>query len=181
MTELLRTGRITPQEYLLAMPQALDEVMKTRFNLDPQKIESERTVKSWAAVTEAFLNSAEGADWPGGDLNRDTLGRILEANNRTEPTEWRILSTQPVGANVAERQRDRTEGELNLSGQRSLTANAAPRYGTCTIFDAGHEFKQPAGDVLRRSDAAGGVIDLARIVFGVSDELGHAFWEERPD
>jgi hypothetical protein len=48
------------------------------------KFESGRIKKGWAAATEKFFKSPEGADWPGGEQNMMTLGKILEANNQAD-------------------------------------------------------------------------------------------------
>lgn len=40
--------------------------------------------QGWQEATEEFLHSEAGRLWPGGDRNRDTLARILQANNLTD-------------------------------------------------------------------------------------------------
>jgi hypothetical protein len=77
---LLMTGRITSEAFIAAQPQLLDNVMKERFGIDPAKVENERFQGSWAAATQEFLNSKDGEDWPGGEENKDILGRILAEN-----------------------------------------------------------------------------------------------------
>lgn len=55
----------------LGMP--LDEV-KEHF----QERQGQKEVKSWSEATEKFLNSAEGANWPGTEANKTTLGQIIQ-------------------------------------------------------------------------------------------------------
>ncbi len=44
------------------------------------------THNTWAACTEAFLNSPEGESWPGGEENKNILAALLEENGMIEPT-----------------------------------------------------------------------------------------------
>jgi hypothetical protein len=74
-------GEISPEQFIAAQPQLLDEYARTRLGIDPEKIAGDRFANSWTAATEEFLNSPEGADWPGGEANKEILGRILQENN----------------------------------------------------------------------------------------------------
>lgn len=42
-----------------------------------QQVTSDRTVAGWQQATQEFLNSPEGASWPGGEANKNLLGHVL--------------------------------------------------------------------------------------------------------
>jgi hypothetical protein len=77
-----KRGTISASEYI-EKSGVLDTYLQSRgvsvedLQEVTQQRGSERFERSWADATSAFLNGPEGADWPGGDANRDTLGRII--------------------------------------------------------------------------------------------------------
>ncbi|MGB9010628.1 MAG: hypothetical protein WCC18_18600 [Candidatus Acidiferrales bacterium] len=78
-----RTGLISPAEYLAATG-AFDAYL-TEKGIDPDvlKAQSEENranvaeMQTWAQATEEFKNSEAGADWPGGEQNRELLQQII--------------------------------------------------------------------------------------------------------
>jgi hypothetical protein len=78
-----RRGELTAPEYLKAsgeLEAAFDTYAKEKLGLDPETTMH----KNWASATEAFLNSPDGADWPGGTANQEIAARLLAENNLTD-------------------------------------------------------------------------------------------------
>ena len=78
---------------------------------------------------------------------------------------------------VFHRLRDRIDRHLDLSGEQ--VRHEARAIGHVGEVDAGHLLQQLAEDVRRAAVAAGGIVDLARMGFGVGDELRHGFDRQR--
>ena len=81
-----KRGEITAQEYIEKSGAVKDYLEKQGVPLDELKatIEQGRSKtfeQSWADATEEFLHSATGADWPGGEKNKEILGLKLSALN----------------------------------------------------------------------------------------------------
>jgi len=62
---------------------------------------------------------------------------------------------------------------------RAVSADAPPRYGTCTHVDPSHHLEQFARHVGRGPIARRCHADLARIGFRIGDELGNGFGRKR--
>lgn len=98
--------------------------------------EDQKYVQSWADATQQFLHSDAGADWPGGERNKEILGRVLADNDLLDAEDkvaalaaayqhakmYHLLEANPD----VERQREeskRKQGEelaKSLSGASSL-------------------------------------------------------------
>ena len=74
-------GEISPEQFIAAQPQLLDEYARTRLGIDPEKIAGERFRGSWATATKEFLESDAGKDWPGGDANQEVAARLIAEND----------------------------------------------------------------------------------------------------
>jgi hypothetical protein len=57
--------------------------------------QGDRYQQSWKDATEAFKQSADGADWPGGNENLKTVGELLIANG-FEDAEDKVAALQSV-------------------------------------------------------------------------------------
>ena len=81
-----KRGEISTAEYL-EQSGAMDEYLEKKgIPIDKLKnsiTQNEYTQfeQSWAQATEEFKNSPAGADWPGGNKNRDMLGMMLNQLN----------------------------------------------------------------------------------------------------
>jgi hypothetical protein len=80
-----KRGEIDTAEYL-AQSGAVDDYLKSQgVSIDELKASVEQTrnenrENSWKQVTQEFLSSPEGADWPGGEANVKIASRLLEEN-----------------------------------------------------------------------------------------------------
>ena len=86
---------------------------------------------------------------------------------------------QLAGPDVLDRRGTDAEHDLHLSAEQIGQRRSAPRYGTWTMFDAGHHLEQLAGDMGRGPVAGRRHVDLARIGLGVGDELGNGLGRNR--
>jgi hypothetical protein len=77
LDQQFKLGQLTTAEYL-DRTNAIGEYLASQ-GVDVAKLSQEQANESWAAATETFLNSAAGADWPGGTKNRALLGDKLAA------------------------------------------------------------------------------------------------------
>lgn len=76
----MKRGEITVQQYLNQsgeLARSFDQLAKDRLGLDPATVKETRFQNSWAGATQTFLDSEAGADWPGGNANREILGLKL--------------------------------------------------------------------------------------------------------
>lgn len=87
-----RRGELTPTEYLeqsgaindyLASQGVPVEALKR--TIEAQEVSAVQ--QSWGDAVEAFLHSPAGADWPGGDNNRDMIGLQITALGLTDATD----------------------------------------------------------------------------------------------
>jgi len=74
----LQRGELTPAEFIAKFPSALDEYARTRLGIDPQEVQNQRDQQPWITASEQFLQNHP--EWPGMDVNRDTLMQIIESN-----------------------------------------------------------------------------------------------------
>jgi hypothetical protein len=82
-----KRGDITTEQYLEKSGAINTYLTEHGMNPDALATVSDAIYQNtWAAATEAFLNSPQGESWPGGQTNMELMGRILEENNMTEPT-----------------------------------------------------------------------------------------------
>jgi trimeric autotransporter adhesin len=77
-----KRGEISTTDYLEQSGAFAEYMAKNGVPLNELKaqVEQGRTAQftnSWAAATDTFLNSPAGADWPGGDANKEILGLKL--------------------------------------------------------------------------------------------------------
>ena len=86
---------------------------------------------------------------------------------------------QLAGLNEAQRLQDRREAGLHLPAQQIGNITVAVRH--VDELDAGQLVEQFAGHVGRGAGADRGVVDLAGIGLGVSDELRQRFAPAPPD
>jgi hypothetical protein len=76
-----KRGEITAAQYI-QRSGAVTEYLQNE-GIDPaalREVSGKRLADSWASATEEFL-AGPGASWPGGDANKNTLGRILTEQN----------------------------------------------------------------------------------------------------
>jgi hypothetical protein len=76
----MKRGEITIQQYLNQsgeLARAFDELSRERLGIDPNAVKAANFQKSWASAATEFLDSEAGADWPGGDANKEILGLKL--------------------------------------------------------------------------------------------------------
>jgi hypothetical protein len=82
----LKLGQIDAATYLDRSGAIANYLEKRGVDLESIKMQQANDragrefEQSWAEATETFLHSSGGADWPGGDANRDRLGAIINAN-----------------------------------------------------------------------------------------------------
>jgi hypothetical protein len=81
-----RRGEIPVDEYLTQSGAINRFLEKEGVSIDALKAtvsqnQNTQFEKSWAEATEEFLHSAAGADWPGGDKNRELIGMKLASMN----------------------------------------------------------------------------------------------------
>jgi hypothetical protein len=112
-------GEITAEEFVAAQPQLLDNTMRERYGIDPQKVEGARFTNAWAVATQEFLNSAAGQDWPGGTSNMERLGEILKEHD---------LLDKPTAQTLARAYRYMKQNNL-------LVANPELEIGEATSFE----------------------------------------------
>ncbi len=85
-------GRITPEEYL-QQSGAMDQYLANQgIDIDSLREvtaskQGERIAQSWQEGTAAFLNSSEGADWPGGQENLQIASNLIAENPELMDTE----------------------------------------------------------------------------------------------
>lgn len=84
-----KRGEISTADYLEQSGAYEDFLTKKGLSIDALKATVEQTQtaqyeKSWAEATEEFLHSPAGADWPGGNRNREQLGMRLAAMGLTD-------------------------------------------------------------------------------------------------
>lgn len=87
-----KRGEVSTADYLEQSGAFGDYLAKKGLSVDALQaaVKQNQTTqyeKSWAQATEEFLHSPAGADWPGGDLNREQLGLRLVALNLTDATD----------------------------------------------------------------------------------------------
>ncbi len=73
---------------------------------------------------------------------------------------------------VRHRARETEERDLDVAADEIVDGGAAAAIGHVQDVDAGFLAQQLAGKVVRRADAGGAVVDLARIGPGIGDQLG---------
>lgn len=99
-----KRGEITTETYLRESG-ALDSYLAEN-GIDPEalrEVSSKKFEQSWADATNEFLSSAAGADWPGGETNRQTIGQIIaetgwiESANKAEAltAAWAYMKQHP--------------------------------------------------------------------------------------
>jgi len=74
-----KRGEIDTATYL-AQSGAIESYLATQ-GIDPdalREVSGQKFQNSWADATSTFLNSPEGADWPGGQENVKIAGQLLE-------------------------------------------------------------------------------------------------------
>jgi hypothetical protein len=84
-----KRGTITTQEYLERSGAVTEYLEKQGVPIEDlreavQEKSSTRFEKSWANATQEFLNSREGADWPGGNENLEIIGQKLQQLGLTD-------------------------------------------------------------------------------------------------
>ena len=76
----MKRGEITVQQFLAQsgeLARAFDDLARNRLGLDPNAVKAANFQQSWASAATEFLDSEAGADWPGGDANKEILGLKL--------------------------------------------------------------------------------------------------------
>ena len=79
-----KRGDIDTATYL-AQSGAIDEYLEAQ-GVDMNALREttgKRFEQSWATATEEFLRSAAGADWVGGEENKEMIGRLIQENGLT--------------------------------------------------------------------------------------------------
>lgn len=128
-----RRGEISAPEYLKQsgeLEQAVETFAKEKMGFDPEA----NFHKTWAAATEEFLKSPAGSDWPGGDANKEIVGRLLAENNLTDQPsaetlarvyehmkEHRLVQPNPE---LVKREKDRFDGAASYEEINSLARAA---------------------------------------------------------
>jgi hypothetical protein len=82
LEQQFRLGEITAEEYL-ARTHAVDNYLAAR-GVDVDELAATGSAafeQSWVQATEAFLNSPEGADWPGGENMREAIAQVIAEEN----------------------------------------------------------------------------------------------------
>jgi hypothetical protein len=80
---MFKRGEISAADYL-EQSGAIERHLESRgisvddLKASVQEKQAERYAQSWESATQEFLNSPEGASWPGGQENLKTVGELIQ-------------------------------------------------------------------------------------------------------
>jgi trimeric autotransporter adhesin len=117
-----KRGELSPREYLEQSGAMKDYLAEQGIPLDELKAAVERNreaslTQSWEQATEAFRNSAAGADWPGGGQNLEIIGLKLQA--------LQLVDAQDKVAALAQAWQSMKESKMYFPYQAASAGDAA--------------------------------------------------------